>query len=104
VLERVLRNLLARDEATDDDHLRRCARVGEVDHRLLPSLDPDPVLVSPAREHPGKTARRHRRAAADRLVNTYGRDYPQDARDLTEGEVRILNRSSMLSCYFDPCG
>ena len=50
----------ARPRAADADHhhQRRRARTGQGDRGLFPRLDPDPVLVSPAGQHPRQAARR----------------------------------------------
>src|SRR6478735_7862707 len=59
VLDRVLPQH-ARPRAADADHRhrRRRARTGQGDRGLFPRLDPDPVLVPPAGQHPRQAARR----------------------------------------------
>jgi putative transposase len=47
----------ARAADADHGHLGWGARAGEGDRRVLPGLDPDPVLVPPAGQHPRQAAR-----------------------------------------------
>jgi hypothetical protein len=93
----------------DDRHLRWCARADHRHHDLFSGQHPDSVLVSSAGQHPREAPDETAgevlahlyavrdaptldaaQAAADRFVNTYGREYPAAVACFTEDLEALL--------------